>query len=120
MSALLILASSAGLTVAMHYCGHSLQDVGLFGETKPCCAGMEMPSGCCHEEKIEIKAADFSLSSPVLNAGFVPVLLIEFAFPILDFTSHYRGTAAGVPTHFVDAQPPGPPDILLLVQSFLI
>ena len=46
-------------SVAFHYCGKSLQDIAVFGKTKPCCGGMEMPSGCCHDERVEIKSDNF-------------------------------------------------------------
>ena len=52
----LILLTSTGMTIGYHYCGKLLQEVALFGKTKPCCGGMEMAAGCCHDETLVIKS----------------------------------------------------------------
>ena len=119
-SACLILASSTGATVAFHYCGKSLQDVAVFGKAMPCCSGMEMPAGCCHDEKVEIKSDDFQVAKQISVLGFVPVLISESAYPILDFTTQFENAQA---SHFFsldNSHPPAHPDIVIFVQSFLI
>ena len=116
----LILASAAGTTVAFHYCGKSLQDVNVFGEAKPCCGGVEMPTGCCHDEKVEIKSDDYQLAQQIPNAGFIPTLIFEFAYPILDFTSQFEKVQTSHLFYQDNSHPPAGPGIIILTQSFLI
>ena len=116
----LILASAAGTTVAFHYCGKLLQDVNAFGEAKPCCGGVEMPAGCCHDEKIEIKSDDYQFAQQITNAGFIPTLICEFTYPILDFTAQFEKVQTSHLFYQDNSHPPAGPDIILLTQSFLI
>ena len=120
LAALIILVSSTGTTVAFHYCGKSLQDIAVFGKGKPCCGGMEMPSGCCRDEKVEIKSDSFNLTQPISNAGFVSFLVYEIAFPVLDFSLHFQNSQSNFLTHLDTTHPPNGPDIVVLIQSFLI
>ncbi|SRR5258708_30456779 len=118
--ALVILVSSMGTTVAFHYCGKSLQDIAVFGKIKPCCGGMEMPAGCCHDEKVVIKSDNFKVAQQIANAGFASFLICEIPFPILDFSSHFRHSGSNFLTAIDDTRPPAGPGIIILVQSFLI
>jgi len=116
----LILLTSTGMTVGFHYCGKLLQEVALFGKTKPCCGGMEMPSGCCHDEKLVIKSDDCSTAQLISNLGFVPVLISDIGFPILDFSLQFQNAQSKFLTHLDKDRPPADSDIVVLVQSFLI
>jgi hypothetical protein len=120
LAALVILVSSTGTTVAFHYCGEYLQDIAVFGKANPCCEGTQMPAGCCHDEKVEIKSDTFNVAEQVANTGFVPFLVYDVSVPLLDFSSHFLKSESNFLTAFNDAQPPAPPDIIILVQSFLI
>ena len=108
------------MTASFHFCGKLLQDVALFGKTKPCCGGMEMPSGCCHDEKLDIKADNYNASQLISNIGFVPVLICEAAFPVLDFSIHFQNSQSNFLTHIDKDRPPTGEDIVIRVQSFLI
>jgi len=114
-----ILFTSTGMTVGFHYCGKLLQEVAWFGKTKPCCTGMEMPVGCCHDQQIDVKSDNFQLTQQTSNIGFVPVLIAEFvksfvdSSPIAQSQSYQKFSFLEVP------RPPGH-DIVILVQSFLI
>jgi len=108
------------MTVGFHYCGKLLQDVELFGKTKPCCGGMEMPSGCCHDETIVVKSDDCNTAQLISNSGFVPVLICEIAFPVLDFSTHFQNSQSGFLTQLDKDRPPIDADIVIRVQSFLI
>jgi len=116
----LILFTSTGMTVGFHYCGKLLQDVALFGKTEPCCGGMEMPSGCCHDEKLEIKADNYSTAQLISNLGFTPVLICEIAFPVLDFSYHFQNSQSNFFTLLDKDRPPTGAGIVIRVQSFLI
>lgn len=120
LAALVILVSSTGTTVAFHYCGKSLQDIAVFGKAKPCCGGMEMPVGCCQDEKVEIKSDNFNIAQQIANAGFVPILISEIAFPVLDFSLHFQNSESNFLLTFDNDHPPAGPEIIVLVQSFLI
>ena len=116
----LILFTSTGMTVGFHYCGKLLQDVALFGKTKPCCGGMEMPSGCCHNETIVVKSDDCNTAQLISNLGFVPVLIAEIAYPVLDFSSHFQNSQSSFFALLDKDRPPAGADIVIRVHSFLI
>ena len=113
------MVSSAGTTIAFHYCGKSLQDVAVFG-AKSCCEGMEMPVGCCHDEKVQIKSDVFNVAQQISVIGFLPVLVCEFSYPILDFTSQFEKVQTSQLFYQDNSHPPAGPDIIILTQSFLI
>ena len=115
-----MLVSSTGTTIAFHYCGKSLQDIAVLGTAKPCCGSMEMPSGCCHDEKVEIRSDNFTVAPQVYNAGYVSFLVYEIAFPVLDFSLHFQNSQSNFLTHLDEAHPPDGPGIVILIQSFLI
>jgi len=79
-----------------------------------------MPSGCCHDEKIEIKSDDFNTAQLISNLGFVPVLMAEFAHPVLDFLFQFQNSELKFLGRLVQDRPPTGVDIVILVQSFLI
>ena len=116
----LILLTSTGMTIGYHYCGKLLQEVALFGKTKPCCGGMEMPSGCCHDEKLEIKSDDCNAAQLISNLGYIPVLISEIDFPILDFSLQFQNAQSGFFTHLDKDRPPTGTDIVIRIQSLLI
>jgi hypothetical protein len=116
----LILFTSTGMTVGFHYCGKLLQEVALFGKTKPCCGGMEMPSGCCHDEKLEIKSDDCNSVQLISNLGFVPVLIAEIACPVLDFSCYFQNPQSNFLAHLDKDRPPTGADIVIRIQSLLI
>ena len=118
--AFLISASSIGTAVAFHYCGKSLQDVAVFGKPMPCCGGMEMPSGCCHDEKVQIKPDDFQVTKAIAATGFVPVLICQIAYPILDFNTQFEKAQLSNYFHLDRSHPPANQDIIILAHSFLI
>jgi hypothetical protein len=119
-SIVLILFTSTGISVGLHYCGKLLQDVALFGKTKSCCGGIEMPSGCCHDEKIEIKSDDCNTTQLILNLGFVPVLIAEIAYPVPNFSFHFQNPQASFSARMDKDRPPSGSDIVIRVQSLLI
>jgi hypothetical protein len=108
------------MTVGFHFCGKLLQDVALFGKPKPCCGGMEMPSGCCHDEKLEIKSDQYNGSQLISNLGFVPVLIGDISYPVLDFSIHFQNSQSNFVASLSKDRPPTDPDIVIRVQSFLI
>ena len=79
-----------------------------------------MPMGCCHDEKVEIESDDFQVAQQVSPTGFVPVLIAEFTFSIIDITSQFKLAQASRFHNLDNSQPPAPPDIILFIQSFLI
>jgi len=79
-----------------------------------------MPSGCCHDEKLEIKSDSFNTSQLTSNLGFVPGLICEISFPVLDFSIHFQNSQSNFLTHLDKDRPPTGEDIVVRVQSFLI
>jgi hypothetical protein len=119
-SILLILVTSIGAQVAFHYCGNTLQDVAVFRKANPCCGAMET-SGCCHDEKVDVKSDAFKVTQLVSNIGFIPVLLSEVTFPILDFSIQFQNSSQAFISYFDDSPPPDPgAERVILIQSFLI
>lgn len=105
--------------MAFHYCGNTLQDVAVFRKANPCCGAMET-SGCCHDEKVDVKSDAFKIVQSASNAGFIPVLLSEVIFPILDFSIQFKNSSSHIIAHLDKDRPPDGPEIIVLVQSFLI
>ena len=106
--------------MAFHYCGNLLQDVAVFRKAMPCCGAME-DSGCCHDEKVDVKSDAFKVSAAVSNIGFVPVLISEVSFPILDFAIQHQNSSQAFISYFDDSPPPDPgAERIILVQSFLM
>ena len=81
---------------------------------------MEMPSGCCHDEKLEIKSDSFKVAQEISNAGFVSFLIYEIAYPILDISSHFQNLRSNFLAVLDNDHPPAGPGIIILVKSFLI
>ena len=79
-----------------------------------------MPSGCCHDEKLVIKSDDCSTAQLISNLGFVPVLIAEMAYPVLDFSSHFQNSQSNFLAHLGKDRPPSGADIVIRIQSFLI
>jgi len=93
--------------------------VAVFRKAKACCGEMET-SGCCHDEKVDVKADAFKVSTTISNTGFVPVLIAEISFPILDFSTHFQNSSNHFIAQLDKDRPPDDSDIVILVQSFLI
>src|SRR3954471_14938990 len=108
------------MTVGFHYCGKLLQNVELFGKAKPCCGGIEMPAGCCHDENLEVKSYDYNATQLISNLGFVPVLICENVFSILDLSIHFQNSCSNFITLIDKDRPPTGADIVIRIQSFLI
>ena len=79
-----------------------------------------MPSGCCHNEQLEIKADNYNTTQLISNLGFAPVFICEIAFPVLDFSIHFQNSQANFLARIGEDRPPTGEDIVILVQSFLI
>lgn len=111
-----LLFSTSGVAISKHYCGEILQKITLKGQEKSCCEGQEMPEGCCSEEVSIIKSDDLKLSQQDINIKFTPFILyiLEDYISIKTENDSHRS--------FLSQKyhsPPGP-DIVILVQSFLI
>ena len=55
---MLIVVSTMGMTVSMHFCGDNLESISILRSPDPCC---DIPDDCCHDESINIETEnDFS------------------------------------------------------------
>jgi len=79
-----------------------------------------MPSGCCHDEQLEIKSDDCSTAQLISNLGFVPVLIAEVAYPVLAISRHFQNSQSNFFTQLDKDRPPAGSDIVIRIQSFLI
>ena len=112
--ALLILATTAGMTISEHYCGDTLREVSFMVEADPCC---DIPDDCCHNESNTYVIDDsFSIS----NFNF------EFASQIISIPESIELFKESVQEQsytlaWIDTPPPPKISTLLAkVQSFLL
>lgn len=126
---LLVLFASSQFMVGMHICQGYVQEIALFKEAQACehkaqlppCHKQESPDNsgdCCDDENIIHESSGFTAS----------VHQITLELPFTDFEVNHAVilTSAEVQAlqavSFADEHPPNGirPDIILLVQSFLI
>ncbi len=112
--ALLILATTAGLTISEHYCGDTLREVSFMVEADPCC---DIPDDCCHDES----------STYVIDDSFaVSNFNIEFALQIISIPESIELFKESLQEQYctlawIDTPPPPKISTLLAeVQSFLL
>lgn len=111
--ALLILASTAGMTISRHYCGDTLKNISILNVDKSCCDNPD----CCHNESETYVIEDrYSVSTFnyefTILAMIVPVLYEQHLDSLLDENSELL---------WIDAPPP--PKIqtfLAQSQAFLL
>lgn len=110
---LLLLISTAGVSINKHYSGGELFSTSIFTEAKSCC---ETPCGCCKEtsEFVQVKAdyinSVFDLQDATqldLLFSILPVL-INFEIPVR-FTNNFIAW---------DTSPHPLPDLCILNQVF--
>jgi len=132
MLAFVVLFTSTGFSMDMHYCQNELKSVSFFGEAESCHSakmGTECPNhkamssmqdedDCCHNETILVEsdndmvAMDFA-DLTTHQVHFIVAYVHHFITPIVapQTTEHY----------FFLAEPPPPErDFQVLFQSFLI
>ena len=115
--ALLILASTTGITLHKHYCMGHLRNVALMHEAAPCNGEMEMPLDCCKDTVEEFKVEELNKASFSFDVS-PELYLISFVGYVL----YDVGLPAAIPnqTAFLNFKPPLiEPDIYLRVQSIL-
>jgi hypothetical protein len=115
----LLLATTAGVTIKKHYCLGELKYATLNIWAQPCCGDKsEMRSGCCRDEYSfsqlddDFQANAFvSLVYPELQLSFPP--LFDDKLPGEDLLSTYPPYCNYKPPLIYE-------DVLLLIQTFLI
>nr|NQU90370.1 hypothetical protein [Bacteroidota bacterium] len=111
--AFLILLTSIGMTLTMHYCGGQLKSVSVITTAEACC---DTP-GCCHNKTITIKIEDnFLIASDTF--GFS-----QWAFEMPGFIELFRNDFADGNSRFTFLCTPAPPKLnphFSLLQSFLL
>lgn len=110
---LLLLISTAGVSINKHYSGGELFSTSIFVEAKSCC---ETPCGCCKNtsELLQVKA-DYIASTFDLQAANQ----LDLLFSILPLSLQLN-TLANSPRSFTewDTSPPTSPDLCILHQVF--
>ena len=110
---LLLLISTAGVSINKHYSGGELFSTAIFIEADSCC---ETPCGCCDEKSEFFKVeADFLTSSFSL-VGAVQLDLLSTSISLLvDFENTQL-----IANNFIheDTSPPSLPDLCILNQVF--
>lgn len=122
---LLVLFASSQFMVGMHFCQGDVQGISLFKEAPACEHNAQLPpchakamEGCCDDEVIIHESAGFMMSNSDINIE-IPFTTLTIVYPLLlnlideQFTSSIKS---------IDDHPPNgiKPDILILIQSFLI
>jgi len=132
MLAFVVLFTSTGFAIDMHYCQNELKSVSFFGEAESCHSeaiksecpnhkGMMMEQeddDCCHNETILVES-----DNDLLSMDFADLSTHQVHF-IVAYVHHFIAPIVVAPTiakHFILAEPPPPErDFQVLFQSFLI
>jgi hypothetical protein len=111
---LLILATTAGMTISEHYCGDTLREVSFMHEADPCC---DIPDDCCHNES-STYVIDDSFSVSNFNFEFTTQLIsIPVCFELYKVSLEEQpSTLFWINTH----PPPNISTTQAKVQSFLL
>lgn len=83
--ALLLMVSTAGITISRHYCGEELISASINMEAKLCC---DAKDGCCENETCHFEVKDDYMVAAKTDNHQIAVLNI--LFPICSFTSTQR------------------------------
>ena len=127
----IILLSSTGLTVNLHYCQDALYDIALNSPAESCIEN-GAHENCCHpdpdlentnhcdDETVKVESTDdFFISS--FSFDFEDVRQIDLLFPIHILSENQR-TSNNYESEVLNyKKPPIPPEVVLAqIQSFLI
>ncbi len=110
---LLLLISTAGVSINKHYSGGELFSTAIFVEAESCC---ETPCGCCDEKSEQIKVdTDYITSSFDLTEAAQMDLLFSSIPLLVDFEN-----SQVITNNFIleDTSPPSLPDLCILNQVF--
>jgi hypothetical protein len=110
--AVVLLFTSAGLTISKHYCGDMLVSVAIDGNAKSCCG---TTCNCCHNENLIIQLKDDFLIQQAPAITNAPVFEYNLAF--VQVSDKIRLT----PINEINPEITGSPPFidLLTTQSFL-
>ena len=130
----LLLVSTMGMTVNMHYCNHKLYDIGIFGKAENCCSPQahshhHRSHQCnlknhhkknCEDETIRLDKVDnFVVSYFNLDFQNIPLsTLFSFISVFTDINS--TSVAQQVEFHDLNISPPEIQVVLSLLQTYLI
>lgn len=110
---LLLLISTAGVSINKHYSGGELFSTALFVEAESCC---ETPCGCCDEKSEQIKVeADYLASTFDLQDASQLDLLFSSIPVVLQFEAFASNNNSFMEW---DTSPPSLPDLCILNQVF--
>lgn len=131
----LLLVSTVGLSINLHYCNNNIYDIGVFSEAISCCSvdankhlNKELHHNCemnshkndCEDETLKIESLDNYITSSndinINNESFVNLFIVSaFVTDVLNL-SHI--TSEEVPIYNIS--PPKIQVILALFQSYLL
>ncbi len=130
----LMLISTMGMTISMHFCRHQLYDIAFFGQAKSCCCATHMetsPKGhhChmehdhtndCENETIHLHKVDNFIYSDT-NIHFEQVSLSTlFSFFVTLIHFDFTSTVNKVEFFNYNFSPPNVKVVLALLQTYLI
>ena len=110
---LLLLVSTAGVTINKHYSGGDLFSTALFVEADSCC---EIPCGCCDES-----SDTFKIEAEYLASTFELSEVAQFELLFISLTALMQSaqTSASTSSKLIgDFSPPPSPDLCVINQVF--
>lgn len=111
---LLLLISTAGVSINKHYSGGELFSKSIFFKAKSCC---ETPCGCCNETSkfVQVKADYLSSAFHLEQVQQLDLYLFDFGAVL----NHLSLANCDLPVANVwDTSPPSTPDLCILNQVF--
>ncbi|MCT4602115.1 MAG: hypothetical protein N4A59_04290 [Marinifilum sp.] len=108
---LLLLISTAGVSINKHYSGGELFSTAIFVKAEPCC---EIPCGCCDEssELIKVEADYLASAHELFEIAQFDLLFAYVAVPAI------IETAASLNIFLVEDSPLPLPDLCVMNQVF--
>ena len=113
---LLLLISTAGISMTRHYCSDILISVSVYSEAEPCCDG---ENGCCNNETEIYQIQDDFAAGEYQNIEQIRDFSILYTLSLVQF---YFEPVSDSYTDYHIPEPPPPPsqrEFLSQIQTYL-
>ena len=113
--AILLMISSVGIVVSVHYCHDKLASISIFKESKTCCTN----PNCCQNETISIQFDEDYVVQDLQSLKKIIIAPILYSF--IDFQNQFLWRNENfISFNKMKESPPLVSDITIQIQCFLI
>lgn len=114
--ALLLLVSTTGMTISMHYCSGELVSISINKEAKSCCDG---GNGCCENKTLHLEIEDDYVSPMVVADNTVVELEVLFPILFVYYVELLPAEDQATIAFYDSSSPPKTQNSLSLLQAYL-